>query len=308
MKQYHRYQHHFPSHDFPESEFITLNIRRVLRAARKQLALTQIEVASRLALDQSAYSRIESGSQMLTAPQWIEFCRLTRISPNSITEGLIEIAPPVSPTELTPIRVGTFKIPQKYGRSWGSKVRDALPYLRYFTTAYGNDRLSDYLENLKIDPDFFINLENVIDLDFQLDLARNLIQNNKLKKNNIGDLVSLAITPTIQGSLDCKYTDCQDLRSLLQIAVYNSRRYDQNFHYAITDSTSHHLDLSVAPTALLDDQNYRDDVLGDFLCRYKKQYLHQFISHYTKTSPNLTETQCHFKGHKKCIYRVGIAK
>lgn len=46
-----------------------------VRRLRKESGLGQVEFAVELGLDQSALSRIESGKQVLTAPQWVLLCK-----------------------------------------------------------------------------------------------------------------------------------------------------------------------------------------------------------------------------------------
>lgn len=49
-------------------------IGALVRESRKEQKLTQTETASAIGLDQSAFSRVETGAQEMTAAQWVLFC------------------------------------------------------------------------------------------------------------------------------------------------------------------------------------------------------------------------------------------
>jgi transcriptional regulator with XRE-family HTH domain len=47
----------------------------IVRQARKDSKLNQTQICKALGLDQSAFSRVENGKQMLSAAQWVLFCQ-----------------------------------------------------------------------------------------------------------------------------------------------------------------------------------------------------------------------------------------
>ena len=62
------------------SKMVGENIKR----ARKELGLTQKEVASVLRMTQQQYSRFENGVFELNYQQIIEICKILKITPNEI--------------------------------------------------------------------------------------------------------------------------------------------------------------------------------------------------------------------------------
>lgn len=62
------------------SKMVGENIKR----ARKELGLTQKEVASILRMTQQQYSRFENGVFELNYQQIIEICKILKITPNEI--------------------------------------------------------------------------------------------------------------------------------------------------------------------------------------------------------------------------------
>lgn len=65
-----------------------MNIAKVvgnnIKCARKNLGLTQKEVASRLRMTQQQYSRFENGVFELNYQQIIDICKLLNTTPNEI--------------------------------------------------------------------------------------------------------------------------------------------------------------------------------------------------------------------------------
>ncbi len=58
-------------------------LSKTMLDARKKLGLTQAFVASQIGISQGALSKMERGLLVPSAIQWLEFCRLAKIQPDS---------------------------------------------------------------------------------------------------------------------------------------------------------------------------------------------------------------------------------
>lgn len=291
------------NHD--RKERIAINkVARVVRAARKQLGLVQEKIANSLDLEQSAWSRIEAGKQMLSAAQWVTFCDLTGVSPDSIVLGYVDSATPAALKQ--GLREGGFRIPPKYAANRGSKVRATLPLLMYFSSLYGEHQLIAYLRDHGLDPDFFICLDNQISIDFSLELLAALARKGVLKSKNFTRLMKPITQPAIHGTLRYQYEAKKSSLDLVSQLVNNSLFYECNFAYKVESFTKNHLDLSIRPNEhMRETKHLNDPTLGDFLCRYKKHYIEQFIGFSGhRRDAKLVEIECLFKRDDKCVYRV----
>jgi transcriptional regulator with XRE-family HTH domain len=276
-----------------------------MRAARKQQGLTQQEVSSRLEISQSALSKLEHGSLIASAPQWFEFCRLTRISPESLLTGYIERLVPATLAEGP--REGTFKLPKRYASDRGSKVRAMLPFLSYLTVAVGEKKADELLDHLKVDADYLIDLDNQLNLEFTLDIVRYLIDQKLLKPKDVSKLVKPVSLASMHGSLASRYSASASRSELLQQLVINARHYECNFEHRIEDAPKGALDLSVTPERHLSDIGYRDETLGDFVCRYKRHYFERFLAFGEGGAVKpVEELECHYQGAPSCIYRFSV--
>jgi hypothetical protein len=56
----------------------------------------------------------------------------------------------------------------------------------------------------------------------------------------------------------------------------------------------------------MSDFKYDDDILGDFICTFKKHYFTQFMSYRGQNTASVTEKECAFHQGEKCIYHLAF--
>lgn len=282
---------------------------RIIRAARKQLSLTQTEVAAHLGVSQSALSKLENGILVPSAPQWFDFCRMTGISTESLLTGVIERNRPAALENGS--REGTFKLPKKYATDRGSKVRAMLPFLTFLKTALGERKAREFIKSMKLDPDFFVDLDHQISLGFCLDVSRYLIRERLLKPKSLSALTKTVSLPETHGSLQLKYNQAHGTSNLLQVLLLSSRQYECNFKYQIEHIGPASLDVSITPEKHLERLSYRNDPeLGNFLCQYKRSYFEHFMQYRNgaRVKPDaVQELECHYTGNaSRCVYQIRV--
>lgn len=273
-------------------------IGQILQATRKHLGLNQTAVAPLLGLDQSALSRVESGKQMLTATQWFTFCTLGGISPDSLSFGLIELDRPES----------AIRLPNRYAFEKRSKVRSLLPLLDFARATLGERGFNSFLEDRKIDPEFFLNLNAAINFNFTLDLAESLVKKTGMSSKDAESITRTAAEAISHGSLhyfyDCIYTNPVNL---IAGFVDHSAKYNTNFLYQIIDSGKNHIDVAVAPAPHMKEFNYLDNaILGDFLCHYDRGFFQSLSSYGGQKGLKVTISENMYKDRDsdRCVYRM----
>lgn len=277
-----------------------------MRAARKQLGLTQQSVCGRLGLSQAAWSKMEHGLAIPSAPKWFQFCEIAGISPDCLTTGYIERSRPAV-LEGKNFEHG-FRMPKRYADFRGSKTRAMLPFLLYFKSVLGEEKLGEYFDSIKLDPDLFVDLDNQINLNFCLDISRHLIRSGDLKSGDIPKLARIVTQPQAHGSLHRHYEGSLNVPNLINILILNSRQYECNFSYQVEDQNREVTVVSVTPEKHLKEFEYKhDDNLGNFLCRYKQHYFEQFTTYGGLRGAKLQELQCHYQGHDRCVYELRTA-
>jgi len=279
-------------------QIVIERIGRILQATRKHLGLNQTAVAPQLGLDQSALSRVESGKQMLTATQWFTFCGLAGISPDSLTYGMIELDRPES----------AIRLPARYAFEKRSKVRSLLPMLDFARATLGERGFNSFLEDRKVDPEFFINLNAEINFNFTIDLAEALVRKTNMNSKDAESITRTAAEAASHGALH-HYFDCIYTNQINLIAGYveQAGRYGSNFQTQILDSGKNHIDVAITPLPHMKEFGYRDNhILGDFLCHYDKGFL-QNLSAYGDQKPLkvvIAENLFKDKGASRSVYRM----
>jgi transcriptional regulator with XRE-family HTH domain len=292
----------------PQEKTSAKRISAVMRAARKRKDLTQVEVSKQLGISQSALSKIENSLLIPSAPQWFEFCQYAGISPDCLSTGYIDGLHPVALA--TGKLESGFRLPKAYSELRGSTARTMVPFLAYFQSCYGEQRLQEWLWDQNIDPDYFVDLDSSINLNFCLDMARQLSRQGHLKARDIPKLVRPVSDPATHGGISRRYDDAATALVRLKALIENARFYECNFKYALESETRNGLDLSVTPEKHLKDIPYyrNDPELGDFLCRFKQAYFERFAAYGERgKGATVEEVECHYKGAPQCTYQIRMA-
>jgi transcriptional regulator with XRE-family HTH domain len=275
-----------------------------MRAARKRVGFSQTTVANQLGISQSALSKIESARLVPSAPQWFAFCELAGVSPDSLTTGYLDS---LRPAVLLQQPEEGFKLPRAYSTDRGSKVRAMMPFILYAKEAMGEEKFERYLESVKVDPDFFVDMDNQINLNFCLDLSKVLMDQGHLRADELGRLTQAATQGRVHGRLGTSYLDRPSMSQLLNLAFLNARQYECNFSYQLEEQSPAGLTVSIRPEKHLGAFKYKAEHLGDFLCRYKQGYFQKFATYTGGAGAQVKELQCHFHGADRCVYEFRAA-
>lgn len=280
---------------------IAMRIGKLLQATRKHLGLNQAVVAPILGLDQSALSRIESGKQHLTASQWLTFCQRAEILPDCLTHGVFELAQKES----------AICLPPRYAFEKGSKVRSLLPLLDFAKETLGERGLARFFSDIKLDPDFFLNLSATINFNFTIDLCETIIRKNGMTSKDAELITRSVSTPKMHGSLHYLYSFISSNQiALLSAFVGNSVKYSTNFKYSLLDvnQSLQQLEIAVEPAAHMEAFGYRNNpLLGDFFAHYDRGFFRNFSTYNGQRSAKVTLVENLYKGDPRCLYRIKIA-
>ena len=277
-----------------------------MRAARKRAGLTQVGVSTGLGISQSALSKMESARLIPSAPQWFAFCDIARISPDSLTLGYIEHNKPAT-LGRGEIESG-FRLPKQFAEFRGSKVRAVMPFIIVFKEIFGEEKFDQFLESHKLDPDFFMDLDNQISLNFVLESMRTLVSKGDFKAKDFSRMSRAVVNPGVHGGLlYSRYKDASDSIVRFKSLIGNARQYECNFRYGLEDESRAGVVLSIEPEPHLGAFDYRNDsVLGNALCRYKQHYF-QEVATCGHHDLKLREIECHYKGAERCVYELKVA-
>lgn len=142
----------------------TFSIGPLMKAARKFKKFNQADVARAIGCSQSALSKMEHNLLIPSAPQWFLFSRFTAIPPEALETGIIDRHSLVK-FNSEEVSLG-FKLPKRYRTHRAEKVREIYPFMRYLEKVKGKEAIKEYVEFTQLDPEFFLDFDNLI--SFQL--------------------------------------------------------------------------------------------------------------------------------------------
>ena len=164
----------------------------IIRALRKYHQIKQTDFAPLLGITQSALSKIEAGQLELSAAQWLAVCDRFTIDPRSLFTGKIENLGErkLKVEDLT--HIGGFKIPKTYQHLLGSTVRTAYPLLKFARLRMGESRYEEFLKSTGFDLDYFLIMNNPLNLKFMEHLVHFLLTEKALNLENVSSVLELS--------------------------------------------------------------------------------------------------------------------
>lgn len=278
-----------------------------MRAARKRKGLTQSDIATLLQTSQANISKLENAMLIPSAPEWFEFCDVMKIPPESLRTGTLDARQPT--TLRSEVYEGGFRLPKRYIESRGTSLRAAMPLLARAETTLGEQRLNAALEGMGLDPDVTVELTNVLNANFWMDLAQLL---NKEGVIEFGDLSSLDphyIQPLCHGSLHNIYAGAESPDELLRQWHQNFALYTSDYLFSIEEQSADHHQLTISVKALEHMKPFLfggEAPLGNFMCRYFMQKLGAFPAYNGAQKAKVETLACMHKGDDRCLYRVTL--
>ena len=160
----------------------TYSVGPIMKAARKFKKFNQADVASAIGCSQSALSKMEHNLLVPSAPQWFLFSRFTAIPPESLETGIIDRHSLIKMNS-DEVSMG-FKIPKKYRSFRAEKVRELYPFFTHYENLG-----KEFIHSTGMDPEFFLDFDNLINYQLYLDAVEFFIKNGKDSIEDIRELV-----------------------------------------------------------------------------------------------------------------------
>lgn len=174
---------------------------QIMRAVRKFYQVKQVDFAPIIQTSQSALSKIESGILELSASQWLAICEKFSLDPRCLFHGKIENLGDRK-IKVQDLRdVGGYQIPEQYSHMMGSSVRTAYPLIKFMRMRLGDKVTGDYLKSTGFDPDYFLIMNNPLNLKFIEHLVLFLISKGVLSLSNVGSIIELTSFKDIHSSV-----------------------------------------------------------------------------------------------------------
>lgn len=200
---------------------------KIVETARKDAGLTQGELADSLGVIQSTVSRIEQGVLAPTLFHWLEMCKILNIPEEALH---IEYLDRNTTTKISSgIKEGGYTLPKAYGPLKCIKVRNYLPLFTFIREEFGEETLQQIFADLKIKTNFFLNLDNQLNLQFPDDFLNALAKYQKVDGRTMGRTLKYVASPKSHGVLSRLFNNASSQLDLVDRYLKNITKYHRVF-------------------------------------------------------------------------------
>jgi len=281
-----------------QGELVSTRIGGTLRRLRKSARLSQEDLARLLSLHQAAVCRVEKGQQNLE-PWHLQ--RIAEIFDIRVS-GLMNDCPNYWHVAE---RFGNKPpLPVRYRELPYSKGREVLPIIGFMTAEQGPASVRRSLERFGLDQAYLQAPDQPIGVNCVLDLLRQTIKDGLLNNRSLRSLVLGAQTENVQGFLHEIYRTQEAATNLLTTFILNRHHYNTNFSYELTECNGRGMTVAVTPAEHMKGVEYRDETLGDVLCRYRRETFTQLPRYIGAKPVEVAEEECHHRGAGRCVYTL----
>ncbi len=211
------------------------SIGPLMKAARKFKKFNQADVARAIGCSQSALSKMEHNLLVPSAPQWFLFARFTSIPPETLETGVIDRRSKVKLNN-EEVSLG-FKIPKRYRHFRAEKVREIYPFLTYLEKKLGPDTVKEFLAITELDPEFFLDFDNLINFQLYLDMVKFLIKEGRNTPADIKEIINLGQNDVYWDHYGIEFRKFDSLEALLEEFAREQVFFQSDFQLKVDSNT-----------------------------------------------------------------------
>jgi transcriptional regulator with XRE-family HTH domain len=267
-----------------ESDF---SLGPIMKAARKFRKFNQADVANAIGCSQSALSKMEHNLLVPSAPQWFLFSRFTSIPPESLENGVIDRRMKIK-FNSDDVSLG-FKIPKKYRSQRSQKAREIWPFLQYIEKTQGKDSLNEYYNFTGLDPEFFLDFDNLINFQLFADTVNFLVRQGKNRPEVIHEIVASGQNDKYWDHFGVEWKKLENAKAVLTEYIADQIFFQADFQLNLED-TGDKLVLSYLPEFHLKQFKEIDEELVTFLNEYRRSTIENLLKRVQGTKPHVAIT------------------
>lgn len=222
----------------------TIPIGPLMKAARKFKKLNQAEVAKALGCSQSALSKMEHNHLLPNAPQWFVFARFTAIPPETIETGIIDRHTRAHMNNEN-VSMG-YRLPKRYRLNRAYKVREVYPYWLALKKLAHRKEVEDFLSNLHIEEEFFLDFDNLIGFQLVVDMINLLLGLGVSSDEVIKEIVQYGQNEIYWDRHFVEWKAARDAGDLLGLYVREQEFFQDDFKI-ITEQNGAEIKVSFIP-------------------------------------------------------------
>lgn len=260
------------------------SIGPLMKAARKFKKFNQADVARAIGCSQSALSKMEHNLLVPSAPQWFLFSRFTMIPPESLETGVIDRHTKIK-FDSDEVSLG-FKFARKFQLNRSIKVKELYPFIVFLQKEKGDAGLKTLFNELQMDPEFFLDFDNLISFTFFRDFLLLIIKEGHLSEEAIKKIVKDGQNDVYWGSFKEICKRISSLGELLNAYAYAQIYHQVDFKLIVVPIDGHYT-LTYQAQNHLQDVEIPDDIV-DVIRSYQKFTLENLAETFLKKKVQAT--------------------
>lgn len=209
----------------------------LMKAARKFKRYNQAEVAKAIGCSQSALSKMEHNLLIPNAPQWFLFSRFTSIPPESLETGIIDRNLSVRLND-DKISLG-YKVPKRYRVNRAQKVREIYPFLSYLEKKIDGHVFEQFMADVGIDPEFFLDFDNLINFQLIVDIVNTFMKMGRTDEAHIQEIIDFGISSVYWDYYETVWSNLESKRELLVSFCMEQSHFQGDFKLRLEEKQDH---------------------------------------------------------------------
>lgn len=252
----------------------------LMKAARKFKKYNQADVARAIGCSQSALSKMEHNLLIPSAPQWFLFSRFTTIPPESLEIGIIDRHTMVKFNN-EDVSMG-FKLPKKYRMNRAAKVREIYPFLKYLG-AKDPEGLKNFVDSSGIDSEFFLDFDNLVSFQLDVDIIKLFIQMGKNSEKDIQEIIAIGQDKIYWDDYEIDWQKFKEPKEIL-LQYANDQLFFQTDFQLRLEQQGNQLIVSFTPEYHLKQMKDVGEDVTHFLNIYRRLTLNSVVQKALNTS------------------------
>lgn len=214
----------------------SMTLGPLMKAARKFKKFNQSDVAQAIGCSQSALSKMEHNLLVPSAPQWFLFSRFTSIPPETIETGVIDRHSRVTLNN-EEVSLG-YKLPKRYRINRAQKVREVYPFLFYLEKKIDGEAFVQFIENVGIDEEFFLDFDNLVSFQLMVDMINIYIKLDLQSERSIKEIVHFGQNEIYWDRYGEEWKELKGVKELLQAFQAEQPFFQVDFRFHVDDKNN----------------------------------------------------------------------
>jgi transcriptional regulator with XRE-family HTH domain len=272
------------------------NIINTIKYARISNSLTQTDLSNVIGCSRFKIARIESGKSSISVEQLDTFMNFFHLSYDNLKLGIVD--------SKVSNDFENFEINKLHQRDAYTKGRSLYLYRQHFISLFGEDEFHQVCKDEKVDPLYFVNINNPLNINFNLRIIQKMRIEGHLNREEQYSLLSkLSMKlPAHHFKFFEEYRQLDGIEKVTKL-IENMPFYEDDHKFEIlkNDSKNESISYSFHPREHVDKSLYFED---PFIRGYYCQFNPNYFSNFSGINTTVQKHSCIFNGNECCSFTI----